>query len=131
MFFGDPPGSSQAVYDSVRQRWYSYAELASDVDRLSGALGFPRKALICCFCRNDFSSLVWYLAALRSGHALALLDANLAPEFRRQLVSAYSPELVLASVELDIDGRHEEIAPDHHIWRRQAAEFPPILPELT
>ncbi len=91
------PAAAPAVYDSDRARWWTFGQLHEVVLRVSWSLQSPRKALAFCFCRNDIGSVIWYLAALEAGHAVALLDAELNTEFKAKLISRYLPDLILSS----------------------------------
>lgn len=85
----------RVLYDAARALWITEGELrAAIADRLRV---FQRieKSLIFLFCRNDFNTAAWYLAALESTHAVALLDNALSPEFRTRLIDLYRPEYVL------------------------------------
>src|SRR5580704_5948815 len=90
-------GSSPALYDSAAQRWWSYAELQSAVESRAQAFHSStpnRKPLVLSFCRNDFASVVTYLAAIEAGAAIALLAENMAPEFQAHLIAVYQPEFL-------------------------------------
>lgn len=93
MQFWQSAGSDPAVYDAAAGRWWSREDMQCEIDRLADCLP-GSKALVFCFCRNDMASLLWYLGSLRAGHAVALLDANLAPELRDSLVAHYDPDCV-------------------------------------
>src|SRR5205807_312583 len=57
--------------------------------------GGSPKALAFCFTRNDLASVAAYLGALESGCAIALLPANMPPEFQTRLIDAYQPEWII------------------------------------
>ena len=97
------PDSAQALFDSASGRWYSYGELRSEVARAAAVLRGP-KTLVFCFCRNNLASVVWYLAAVEAGHAVALLDEGLAEEFKSRLIELYSPGWILRSAEAGVTG---------------------------
>ena len=108
-----------AVYDARGRRWRSRGDLQVEAERL-GELLPPSKSLVFCFCRNDLASLEWYLACLRYRHAVALLDANLAPDLQQKLVEHYQPDCIVASSALPAaSGRHYENAGRHLWWRRR------------
>lgn len=83
-----------ALIDVESGRTLSYAALDGAVGEAATLLTAPRKALIFLFCRNGLASVVLYLAALRQGHAVALLDADLEAGIKRQLLARYQPEFV-------------------------------------
>ncbi|HEY1157643.1 MAG TPA: AMP-binding protein [Arthrobacter sp.] len=74
----------------------TYAELAERVDDRARLLGTERR-LVALAASNDIESLVTYLAALASGHALILLPED-KPSALESLVSAYDPDVVLSTV---------------------------------
>jgi long-chain acyl-CoA synthetase len=133
-------GTSPALYDSSGQRWWTYADLESAVENRAGALHSAAKPdvkphvkpLILSFCRNDFASVVTYLAALEAGAAIALLPENMAPEFQAHLIDVYQPEFLFNPVDAagysELDGR---------LWKREAfldaerADSRPIHPSLA
>jgi acyl-coenzyme A synthetase/AMP-(fatty) acid ligase len=71
----------------------SYAQLARDCDNFSADLP-PGKQLLLIETRNDYPSILAYLAGLRRGDAVMLLDAELGPQLKDQLLAAYQPELI-------------------------------------
>ena len=120
-------GSSPALYDSTAQRWNTYAELQGAIEAHSRALHSSAKPLILSFCRNEFASVVTYLAALEAGAAIALLPENMAAEFQAYLISVYQPDFLFNPA--DTAGYSEV---DGGLWKRDAAtEAPPIHPDLS
>ncbi len=118
MFLQDAtiPESNLALFDAAQARWYTYGELWSEVARRAESLKGP-KALAFCFCRNNIASVVWYLAAVEAGHAVALLDDGLTQEFKTRLVELYDPDLIQEA--------------GQHAWRRTSAAGGKIAPELA
>jgi acyl-CoA synthetase (AMP-forming)/AMP-acid ligase II len=87
-----------AVVDARSGRAWSYSALRRDVDVLSAGLPrFGRKSLGAILARNNYESLVAYLAGLDSGSALILLDGSLNPGLRQSLIAAYQPDWVFVS----------------------------------
>jgi long-chain acyl-CoA synthetase len=120
-------GSSPALYDSSAQRWWSYADLYSAIEIRAQAFSAAVKPLILSFCRNDFPSVVTYLAALEADAAIALLPENMAPEFQAHLISVYQPEFLFnpagAANYSELDGK---------LWKRDAdLDAPPIHANLS
>ncbi len=104
---GGAVDDQQAVYDAGAGRWWTYGELANDVQRLAAELAAPRKALAFCFVGNDIASVIAYLAVLQAGHAVALLDRALPDDAKSALVGRYAPEFIL-----DTSDRGAEFAVD-------------------
>lgn len=128
--------SRVACFADRQGRAISYAELADQVDDLASCLGTGRKRLVSCFCENSLSSLIVYLACLRSRHAVLLAPAQLSAELQNDLLAAYVPDIVFSdSDSITPAGRYEMIeAPASGIRVRVAeehAESPPIERDLA
>jgi acyl-CoA synthetase (AMP-forming)/AMP-acid ligase II len=95
-----------ALCDGSTGRVWSYAEVADAVARLAGCWPRAGKGLIFLFCRNDVPTILAYLSAIDSGHAVALLDEHLAAEFRARLVAQYEPDCLAASSPAALDFDH-------------------------
>ena len=88
------PGSDAlALIEPDGSRW-THAELAGVVAERAAAMS-GRKALVFCRCATDARTVVDYLAALEAGHAVAMVDAAIAPEQLKALCDRYEPGLVL------------------------------------
>ena len=113
---------------------WSYGDLAREVELRSECLRRRDKALLLHFCGNDCDSVAWYLAAIESGHAVALLNDRMDAELRSGLIAAYRPEWVRCSSQLDTgkfgsDGY--EFDPGKGLWARRAIVEPPLHPDLS
>jgi len=97
MFLCSPGVSATrpALYDAGE--WWSYGQLAKEVDRWAGLLQHSTKCLLFCFAQSSVPSVCCYLGAIESGHAVALLDAKLTPEFRDRLITLYKPDFIFGS----------------------------------
>jgi long-chain acyl-CoA synthetase len=136
-------GTSPALYDSAAQRWSTYADLESAIENRARAFQSAAKPLdkplILSFCRNDFASVVTYLAALEASAAIALLPETMAPEFQAHLVSVYQPEFLFNPAAFLFNpaqaSNYSEL--DGGLWKREAfldaarPEAPPINPRLS
>ncbi|HLH38554.1 MAG TPA: AMP-binding protein [Bryobacteraceae bacterium] len=121
-----------AAVDCERDAAYSYKQLGEGVRRISGILESDSKALVCCFCKNDYETLCGYLACLESGHAVMLLDPELARQ--RPLVETYRPDYILHSSTISMNSYNgyeivDAAAPV--IWRRLNREHTHICAELA
>jgi len=132
--------SAPALYDGHSKRRWSYAELSQAVTATAGIFSSKRKSLFFLFCRNDAASLIAYLSAIEAGHALALLDEELAPEFKRRLIDLYQPDFVLSSlptINLGIDkleGAYSETSvgnPPIYVWSSDSRRTDQIHPDLA
>jgi acyl-CoA synthetase (AMP-forming)/AMP-acid ligase II len=74
--------------------WWRWRDLATAADAMAARLSAPKR-LAFIFVRNDFATLVAYLACLRAGLAAALLDRSTPTELALALVERYAPEWLL------------------------------------
>jgi acyl-CoA synthetase (AMP-forming)/AMP-acid ligase II len=72
----------------------TYGQLAAWTDPWARALDSPRKALVVCFAGRSLPTLRFWLAALRLGHAAAMLDAGMSAAARDRFLAAYKPDLI-------------------------------------
>lgn len=126
IFIGEHPESAIAVLDAEGRVW-SYGQLRTEVGRRMEQLRGP-KSLVFLFCRNTLSSLTWYLAAVSGGHAVALLDQKLVPEWKQRLVDRYQPEYIVSEERVAEEDHPEE----ENLWRSRGgnAELHPDLSVL-
>ncbi len=122
--------SAPALHDA--SGWCSYVELQGRVDQLAAALADSRKLLAFCFCRNDIPSVSWYLAALKAGHAVALLNSALPHDASRRLIELYSPDLILAAEDGDWGPAYDVLPPlgRNFGWKRRTPSEMPLHPAL-
>jgi len=69
----------------------SYDELAKSSDILANEFG-SEKQFIIIKCQNNIDTLLGYLAALRGGHAVLMLDSSLDESLHHKLISHYRPD---------------------------------------
>jgi long-chain acyl-CoA synthetase len=138
MFLEDPGValSDPALYDSALAQWWSFGELREAVGRVAKSLDWSEKALAFCFCRNDFASVAWYLAAIERGHAVALLDEAMAPEFKQRLIELYAPEFLLSSADCPVYAAagYTAAAPPGEgsfLWKRPWPDSRGLHPDLA
>jgi len=70
--------------------------------------------LLFLYCRNTLDTVAWYLAALESSAAVALLDADLPQEFRDALAHAYRPDFIVDTANSGTLWRRGESGSDLH-----------------
>jgi acyl-coenzyme A synthetase/AMP-(fatty) acid ligase len=105
----------------------TYADLDREVGRVGEAFeGSP--SLVFHFAANSLESVVTFLAARTVGHAVALLDPALKPEFVERLISLYGPDHVTGLPTLDVSG-YSRIEPGH--WCRTTAGLPTLHLDLA
>ena len=91
----------------------SYRELAARCDQLACRFR-NRRQLLVVETRNDFDSIIAYLAALRQEMPVMLLDAALNPQLKAQILDRYQPELLW-----------QKTGPSYELIRRQAVANEP------
>ena len=74
IFSLDQHTADEALHNAATGRWWSYGDIRQAVTEAQHPFKESAKALLFNFCRNDETSVFPYLAALESGHAVALLD---------------------------------------------------------
>ena len=104
---------SRAVFDGNTGEWFTRAHLTSRVADFAGRLQFPRKALGFLFPFNDSEGLIAYLAAIETGHAVAMLNPELDEALRARLIARFQPDFVIVpqSHALGIGGYREMESP--------------------
>jgi len=96
------PSPTVAIVDSHSGRSWTYGQLRQDAERLATLLAQGGHKTLCALrARNRYECLVFYLAALRSGQALLLIDAALTRELWRHLIEIYQPHFI-ADASLDV-----------------------------
>ncbi|MBB4314663.1 AMP-binding protein [Roseospira marina] len=108
-----------------------YADLVGDIDRVAATL--PPRAVLLILGRNDYTTLVHYLAALQSGTVPLILAADTQPDHVRRLVAAFSPPLVLAepTAAAALEALEPLGAADRYtLYRNTASTAPDTHPDL-
>src|SRR5438046_5338721 len=83
-----------AIIDGGTGQSWTFSELSQEVEGRAAQLRERPRGLVLAFCRNDYASVLTYLAAIEAGHAVALLSDRLAPALRAELVSRYRPDWI-------------------------------------
>jgi acyl-coenzyme A synthetase/AMP-(fatty) acid ligase len=89
--------SNTALVDTAIDKSVSYAELEKESQALAEKLKLSVKGLIFLFTKNNSESVITYIAALKFGNAVLLLDEKLNDEIRNELIENYKPELIISS----------------------------------
>lgn len=84
-----------ALLDDHSQTWLTYGQLEEQVSAFAAKLP-AAKSLALLYLRNDINSVVAFLGALRAGHAVALLDADLPTASKLKLEQLYCPEVTIS-----------------------------------
>lgn len=125
--------SSVALIDAASGCEITYRKLDESIQRLVGGVFSGDKRLVLLLCHNRPADIVAYLAALRAGHAVLLLERKLDAKLRERIISTYEPDLLVDGAEtLAVEG----YASCHqgeglHLFRRQAPASAPLFPGLA
>jgi acyl-coenzyme A synthetase/AMP-(fatty) acid ligase len=125
--------SSVALIEASSGREMTYRELDEAVQRLVGSVFIGDKRLVLVLCHNRPADIVLYLAALRAGHAVLLLESKLDARLRERIIGTYKPDIVVDGAEtLAVEG----YASCHqgeglHLFRRQTSDSAPLFPGLA
>lgn len=89
--------TGNGVYDASAGSFLPYSAILAQSEKLQRVLAAgTTKLLVALVADNSAASIVGYLAALRSGHAVLLLNAATAAPLQRRILDAYLPEVVLS-----------------------------------
>ena len=113
-------------------RAFTYGALQGDGDRFAESISARHKTLGFILCRNTPECLVAYLGALRGGHAVCLLDAELDPELLSHLLDIYAPDWIFTTEIRDIADYASHQVDQGFLLRRNSGEPATELePELA
>jgi acyl-CoA synthetase (AMP-forming)/AMP-acid ligase II len=89
--------SLPALVNDISGDTFSYQDIKNDCDKITGQIKFSSKKLILSFCDNSIESIIIYLAALRSGNAVFLVNSKMDNGLKQTLINAYKPEIIFSS----------------------------------
>ncbi|MGE3707509.1 MAG: AMP-binding protein [Vicinamibacterales bacterium] len=131
------PRDRVALLEPERGRTVTYGDLVALVDTAADRLlaATDRRALVFLAPSTDVGGVVWYLACLRAGCPVALLEPS--AEALSPVVEAYGPDLLVLPEALEppagyvrVPGGDDEDA--YRVWRAvRAAAAPALHPELA
>lgn len=107
-------------------RSFTYEELNSDIEELAKRWQSNQKELVVLLCEQRYDIIVAYLAALRTGHAVMLVSADLADDLLGEILQRYQPMWVFGSRILAGYEKDES-----YIWARMDQITMDIHPELA
>ena len=93
--FLSAPSHDPALVDAATGEVWTYRQLADAAKEVASRLRSPRRELVFAFCAIDRASVVGYLGAIASGHAVALLEVGLGEELQRDLIERYRPRFLV------------------------------------
>lgn len=90
------PQDRIALIDDVSGENISYGKLKEECDKFALRIKSEKKRLIFLFCDNTVDCVIAYLSALRSGHAVFLVNARMDAELKNSLIDVYHPEVIIS-----------------------------------
>jgi long-chain acyl-CoA synthetase len=110
----------------------TYKKTYELADKVTNAIAGGKKKLAFLFCRNDFITVTEYIALLRSGHALLLLDNKLNEEIRSNLINIYKPEIIFSPEEVTNTGyTRDDIDEKYFYYTHISHRTDDIYPDLA
>ena len=88
-----------SLIDTIVNKTITYKELDIETEKLAPKIKLSNKGLIFLFTTNNSESIISYIASLKSGNAVLLLDEKLNDEIRIGLIENYKPDFILTSNE--------------------------------
>jgi acyl-CoA synthetase (AMP-forming)/AMP-acid ligase II len=123
------PQESLAVIEPATPRQKTYGELGREV---SQTFMPKRRSLVMLLAQNRYECLLSYLAALRSGNPLLLVDASLNRELLAELIDTYRPAYVYAWVsDLSLPQYQLRQEGTINVWERQNCRPLALHPSLA
>jgi acyl-coenzyme A synthetase/AMP-(fatty) acid ligase len=125
--------SSVALIEAASGREMTYLELDESVQRLVGSVFAGDKRMVLLLCHNRPEDIVGYLAALRAGHAVLLMESKLDARLRERIILTYEPDLL-------VDGAKAQTVRGYascykgeglHVFRREAPTSAILYPGLA
>ncbi|MEB3196603.1 MAG: AMP-binding protein [Candidatus Sericytochromatia bacterium] len=118
-----------ALYDRAQARWVSYSELEQRIADVSARFAPEARGLALLACPLRPATVVAYLALVRAGHTVALLDPDTSESHLATLAEAYQPEWVITPEPRD----EAAAALDDGLFvsRRNTSAQGPLHPELA
>lgn len=92
-----------ALIDTFSNQSYTYNQIKSEIEKIGDKLKLPDKGLVFLFTTNNAESVITYIATLKSGNAVLLLDEKLNDEIRNDLIKNYKPDFIVTSNDLVLD----------------------------
>jgi long-chain acyl-CoA synthetase len=104
------------LIDPLNDVMLSYKDVYWQAESISEALKGDLTKLAFLFCKNDYKTIIIYMALLRAGHAVLLLDNKLNEEIRSQITEIYKPEIIFSPEEISGDYRKIIINDDYFYY---------------
>jgi len=121
-----------ALIDTASKQSLTYKELDDESDFISEKIKLPHKGLAFLFTTNNLESVVLYVALLKSGNAVLLLDEKLNEEIRNGLIDNYKPDFIISSSSITSSGYENYL--EYHSLRflkKKDVQSSEIFPDLV
>jgi long-chain acyl-CoA synthetase len=122
--------SNILLIDPANNTELSYREVKEMSDMIADKIR-GKKNLAFLFCKNDFLSVVYYLALLKSGNAVLLLDNKLNEEISAKLTEIYKPEFIFRDNESLPGYEKKEIDKTFSYHYAEDSNAPAVYPETA
>ncbi|WP_106849011.1 AMP-binding protein [Blastococcus sp. Marseille-P5729] len=123
------PGSlvdRAALIDAATGAITTYGDLDRSAAEFAAATG--QRGLVFLFGDATTESIIHYRSAIAAGHAIALLDATLNPDFATALVERYRPDLIVSPGGRHVPAGYRNVLPA--VYRR-SGEPTSLHPDLA
>ncbi len=122
-----------ALIDTANKQSLTYKELDDESDSISEKIKLPYKGLAFLFTTNNPESVVLYIALLKSGNAVLLLDEKLKEEIRTGLINNYKPDFIISASSVTASGykNYLEYHSLHFLKKENNDQPNEIFPELS
>ncbi len=87
--------SKSVFFNADSNEEYSFNSINTEIEKFGEYFRLNGKGLVFLLCNQSVSTLIGYLASLRSGHAVLLTEDSQNNELKSQLIEKYRPEFVL------------------------------------
>lgn len=121
-----------ALIDTANKQTLTYKRLDDESDFISEKIKLSHKGLAFLFTTNNLESVVLYIALLKSGSAVLLLDEKLNEEIRNSLINNYKPDFII-SVSPKAPVGYSDYFDYHslHLFEREERQSREIFPDLA
>lgn len=121
-----------ALIDTANKQTLTYKRLDDESDFISEKIKLSHKGLTFLFTTNNLESVVLYIALLKSGSAVLLLDEKLNEEIRNSLINNYKPDFII-SVSPKAPAGYSDYFDYHslHLFEREERQSREIFPDLA
>jgi len=121
-----------ALIDTANKQTLTYKRLDDESDFISDKIKLSHKGLTFLFTTNNLESVVLYIALLKSGSAVLLLDEKLNEEIRNSLINNYKPDFII-SVSPKAPVGYSDYFDYHslHLFEREERQSREIFPDLA